>query len=185
MVALNDFYTTGQPSDPRVFDGCIRADVGGADCANGFQTGNRFKLQLTDTGAVDLVFNIDPADAGTQGGIDPATGAVRTPGVNTYQVFGRAVNLTTQMLDSFVIELGFGVGDSFVASADGDGLSFAQNLNLGPNGETAFTQYPFGLFGSLDQPNPAEYPIAGFFDNDGRAGFDVPVAEDRIESGAY
>jgi hypothetical protein len=192
LEALNDFYTTG-PADSRVFDGCIRAEAGGSDCATGFQTGNRFKLQLTDTGAVDLVFNINPDDPGTQG-LNPGNPdegpGIATPGINTYQVFGRAVNLTTQMLDSFVIELGFGVGDNFVASADGDGLSFAQNLNLGPNGETAFTQYPFGLFGSLDQPNPAEYPIAGFFDNDGRAGFEVAVeadgvGEDRIVSGAY
>lgn len=192
LVALNDFYTTG-PQDSRVFDGCIRAEVGGTDCATGFQTGNRFKLQLTDTGAVDLVFNVNPDVAGTQG-VNPGNPdegpGVSTPGINTYQVFGRAVNLTQQMLDSFVIELGFGVGDNFVASTDGDGLSFAQSLNLGPNGDTAFTQYPFGLFGSLDQPNPSPNPIAGFFDNDGRAGFEVAVeadgvGEDRIVSGDY
>jgi hypothetical protein len=192
LVALNDFYTTG-PGDSRVFDGCIRAFTGGTDCATGFQTGNRFKLQLTDTGAVDLVFNINPDVDGTQG-VNPGNPdegpGLATPGINTYQVFGRAVNLTQQMLDSFVIELGFGVGDSFLASTDGDGLSFAQSLNLGPNGDTAFTQYPFGLFGSLDQPNPSPVPIAGFFDNDGRAGFEVAVeadgvGEDRIVSGDY
>jgi hypothetical protein len=192
MEALNDFYTSG-PGGSRVFDGCIRAEVGGSDCATGFQTGNRFKLQLTDTGAVDLVFNINPADPGTQG-LNPGNPdegpGIATPGINTYQVFGRAVNLTTQMLDSFVIELGSGVGDNFIASTDGDGLSFAQGLSLGPNGDTAFTQYPFGLFGSLDQPNPSPNPIAGFFDNDGRAGFEVAVeadgaGEDRIVSGNY
>jgi hypothetical protein len=187
LIALNDFYTTG-PGDSRVFDGCIRASVGGADCATGFQTGNRFKLQLTDTGAVDLVFSVNPDDPGTQG-LNPGNPdegpGIATPGINTYQVFGRAVNLTTKMLDSFVIELGYGIGDGFTASTANDGLRFAPNLNLGPNGDTAFTQYPFGLFGSLSQPNPNPLALAGFFDTNARAGFDLIVNEDSLVSDGY
>jgi len=176
LVALNDPYTSGQGT----FDGCIRAEVGGTDCATGFQTGNRFKLQLTDTGSVDLVFDVSDA-VGTQGGTDD-DGNTLTPGVNTYQVFGRAVNLTTQMLDSFVIELGYGVGDGFTASTANDGLSFAQSLQLGPNNLPAFTQYPFGLFGDAPTNNAT---LDGFFDN-ARSGFDVEFdGEDAIKSTGF
>ena len=161
LVALNDPYTTGQGT----FDGCIRADVGGVECATGFQTGNRFKLQLTDTGAVDLVFDVDHT----------------LPGDSLYQVFGRAVNLTTQMLNSFIIELGYGVGDGFTGSSAGDGLGFAQSLALGPDNLTAFTQYPFGLFGDAPTTNT---DLDGFFD-DARTGFDLLVGEDMLTSAGF
>lgn len=176
LIALNDFYTNGGGT----FDGCIRASVGGTECATGFQTGNRFKLQLTDTGAIDLVFDVDPTAAGTQGGATVA-GGVATPGTNTYQVFGRAVNLTGLGLDSFDIQLGFGVGDGFTASTAGDGLSFAQGLTLGPQNLDAFTQYPFGLFGDAPTMNA---DLDGFF-NDARSGFDVLFSEDVIASNGF
>lgn len=37
----------------------------GNDCAAGFRTGSWIKLHLTDTGSVDLVFNVDLAADGT------------------------------------------------------------------------------------------------------------------------
>jgi hypothetical protein len=164
LVAINTGYTSGQGS----FDGCIRASAADA-CATGFRTGNRFKMQLTDTGPVDLVFDV----------------ASVAPGESVYQVFGRAVNLTSQMLDSFVLEVGYGVGSEFVQSTVGDGLAFAGNLTLGPNDQTAFTQYPFGLFGDAPTRN---FDLDGFFD-DARTGFALDVAEDMMEStgfyGAY
>ncbi|MBY4892273.1 choice-of-anchor F family protein [Rhodobacteraceae bacterium N5(2021)] len=164
LIGITQQYTTGQGT----FDGCIRASAA-LECATGFQTGNRFKLQLTDTGAVDLVFDVNNLPAGE----------------NIYQVFGRAVNLTTQMLDSFVVELGYGVGDDFVGSGADDGLSFAQNLELGPNDLTAFTQYPFGLFGDAPTNN---FTLDGFFDDE-RAGFDLDITEDILSTfgmyGAY
>jgi hypothetical protein len=164
LIAINDGYTSGQGS----FDGCIRASAADV-CATGFRTGNRFKMQLTDTGPVDLVFDV----------------ASVAPGESVYQVFGRAVNLTSQMLDSFVLEVGYGVGTDFVQSTLGDGLAFASGLTLGPNDQTAFTQYPFGLFGDAPTQN---FDLDGFFD-DARTGFALGVTEDVLSStgfyGAY
>jgi hypothetical protein len=175
LVAINDGYSSGQGE----FDGCIRASA--ADiCATGFRTGNRFKMQLTDTGSIDLVFNV---------GTDPNANALLpngdpqpNPDGSLYQVFGRAVNLTTQMLDKFTIELGYNIGGAFTPSEAGDGLSFAQNLSLAPNGATAFTQYPFGLFG--DETTTQNHDIDGFFDDD-RAGFNLVIGEDMLASAGF
>lgn len=159
LEVLNTPYTTGQGS----FDGCIIASST-ADCSSGFQSGKRFKEQLTDTGSVDLVFDVAPGETDS-----------------LYQVFHRAVNLTEQMIGSFTVELGFGVGDLFVASTAGDGLGFDLTATLGPNNLAAFTQYPFGLFGDDQQPNPnPTFTLDGFFDGDSRAGFDLALAEDLL-----
>jgi hypothetical protein len=92
------------------------------------------------------------------------------------------VNLTTQMLDSFVIELGYTVDGVFQTSGENDGLSFAQDLELGPNDVTAFTQYPFGLFG--DSSTTKRHNIDGFFDDD-RAGFNLDIGEDVLASDGF
>ncbi len=42
-------------NDKRDFNDCIMA-AGGATCEDGFQSGKRFKMQATDTGAIDMVF---------------------------------------------------------------------------------------------------------------------------------
>jgi hypothetical protein len=60
MVAINDAYSSGQGT----FDGCIRASASD-QCATGFRTGNRFKLQLTDTGSIDLHFDVPTFDPQT------------------------------------------------------------------------------------------------------------------------
>jgi hypothetical protein len=178
MVAINDAYSSGQGT----FDGCIRASASD-QCATGFRTGNRFKLQLTDTGSIDLHFDVPTFDPQTY---EPdAEGNVPSGSFydgSLYQVFGRAVNLTTQMLDSFVIELGYTVDGVFQRSGANDGLSFAQDLELGPNDVTAFTQYPFGLFG--DSSTTKRHNIDGFFDDD-RAGFNLDIGEDVLASDGF
>lgn len=159
LEVLNTPYTTGQGS----FDGCIIASST-ADCSSDFQSGKRFKEQLTDTGSVDLVFDVETTNTDS-----------------LYQVFHRAVNLTEQMIGSFTVELGFGVGSQFTASTAGDGLGFDLTAMLGPNNLAAFTQYPFGLFGDDQQPNPnPTFTLDGFFDGDSRAGFDLALAEDLL-----
>lgn len=157
------------------FDGCILA-TSGTSCDGPFQSGKRFKEQLTDTGPVDLVFNVDPT---TNGLSDSTEGSV-------YQVFQRLVNLTGEVIHDVSVELGFGVGDAFQQSSDGDGLSFA-NVGLGPNDLKAFTQYPFGLFGDASTNN--NFTLDGFFDN-ARSGFTLDTSnEDMLAStgvyGAY
>lgn len=148
------------------FDGCILASSA-TDCDGDFQSGKRFKLQATDTGPIDLVFDV------TDGGED-----------SVYRVFQRVINETGAALSGFTIELGTGVGTAF-KSAAGDGLSFATEVNLGPEKLPSFSQYPFGLFGSLDQANPNPLGLPGFFDTTSRAGFDVVQTEDMIKSTGF
>lgn len=153
------------------FDGCIMASST-AFCDSPFQSGKRIKQQVTGIGPIDLTFGVsDP---------DPTTD--NEPSV--YQVFHRLINVTGGELDGFTVELGTGVGDDFVASTEGDGLSFAQDVAFGPDNLAAFSQYPFGLFGGEPlNPNPLSLP--GFFDTTERAGFDVTLAEDTITSTGY
>lgn len=161
-------YSTGQGT----FDGCILASSTAA-CDSDFQSGKRFKEHLTDTGPVDLVFDVTQSDSDS-----------------LYQVFHRLVNVTGQKLDGFSVQLGTGVGSLFTASTASDGLSFSADVKLGPDKVSAFSQYPFGLFGSEEQPNPnPSFTLGGFFDATSRSGFNLTIGEDRLEStdfyGAY
>lgn len=89
-------YTQGGPSGITL-SGCLMTSNPGATCTSPFQSGKRIKQQMTGLGPVDLVFDIDNIGA-----------------ASTYQVFHRLINLTTQDLAGFTIELGFGVGSEFV-----------------------------------------------------------------------
>jgi len=155
------------------FDGCILATSGTA-CNGEFRSGKRFKQQLTDTGPVDLVFNVDPNASGL---------SQDTEGGSVYQVFQRLVNLTGEVINDVSVELGFGVGGAFQQSSDGDGLSFA-DVALGPNDLKAFTQYPFGLFG--DAENNKNFTLDGFFDN-ARSGFSLDTSDEDmlVSTGIY
>lgn len=152
-----------------VFDGCIMASSD-ATCTSPFQSGKRIKQQVTDSGTIDLVFDVE------------ASGEA-----SIYQVFHRLINVTGEMLGSFELSLGIGVGDDFSQSGPDDGLRFATNadgVEFGPDDLAAFSQFPFGLFGGEPlNPNPLKLP--GFFDTVDRAGFDVTLDEDVIQSQGY
>ncbi len=132
----------------------------GANCEGPFQSDKRVKMVATKVGAIDLVFDTQ-ADSET----------------NSYQLFHRLINVTPQALTGFKIELGYGVGDAFVASGLGDGLAFDLSVALGPNNVPAFTQFSFGLFGDAAQ-NP-NFDLDGFFATE-RAGFNLDIGEDVI-----
>jgi len=155
-----------------LFDGCIMASST-ATCTSPFQSGKRIKQQVTDTGTIDLVFDVSTDPEGDAEAI--------------YQVFHRLINVTGEQLDGFEVSLGTGVGADFSASTSGDGLRFATNddgVGFGPDDLAAFSQYPFGLFGGEPlNPNPLKLP--GFFDTKDRAGFTVSLGEDTITSTEY
>lgn len=171
-----DFYVGAKK---QVFDGCIMASSE-AYCDSGFQSGKRIKQQVTDTGTIDLVFDISPEGDGQE------------DLTSLYQVYHRLINVTGEALAGFTVELGTGIGDAFTASTDGDGLGFSQTVEFGPDDLAAFSQYPFGLFGG-DPLNPNPLNLPGFFDvgdpddpnNNGRAGFEVTLTEDKIASGDF
>ncbi len=148
-------------------DGCLMTSNPGATCTSPFQSGKRIKQKVTGTGSTDLVFDIDASD------IDMAF----------YQVFSRLINDSDQALAGVTVELGFGVGDDFVA-ATGDQLTFSTEFTAQPNnsGLSSTSQYPFGLFGDADDsPN---FLLDGFFASD-RTGFDLDQTATTITTGAY
>jgi hypothetical protein len=149
------------------YTGCILATSGTA-CDGPFQSGKRFKVQATDTGAVDLVFNVNETETDS-----------------VYRVFQRLINVTGEALGGFKIELGTGIGGDFTASTDNDGLSFSSTVSMGPDGASSFSQFPFGLFGSLTQPNPNPLQLPGFFDTTSRAGYNVVQSLDSIVSTGF
>ncbi|MGM0584783.1 MAG: choice-of-anchor F family protein [Pseudomonadota bacterium] len=149
---------------------CIMAS-GTAYCDGPRQTGKRWKQQITGAGGpMDLVFNVDPSTAET----DPGTGEVLE---TEYRAFHRLINATGEGLAGFKLELGFGVGDDFVASAAGDGIRVTPRDDQNP------TQFPFGLFGE-DLSVSDSGRLGGFFDPTGRALFDTTFEEDSITTGA-
>ena len=191
LQVINEGYTGTQSQD---FDGCIMTSNPGDGvtnpCDGGFQSGKRIKQQVTDTGPIDLVFGVTREDDDLDSDVSAVNG--ETSGSLLYQVYHRLINVTGGMLDGFTVELGTGLGDGengFVRSTAGDGLSFAQDVTFGPDKLPAFSQFPFGLFGSLEQPNPNPLELPGFFDTTARSGFSVSLGEDVIESagiyGAY
>lgn len=169
LVVVNDAPDLATPPGGAV-DNCIMAV--GADCNGEFQSGKRFKLDRTDFEPIDLVFNVDPEGSYTKEDND-----------GLYKVFQKYGNATGTAIDSFTVQLGFGIGDEFVTSTDGDGLGFVDFSVVGDgivkNNEFS-SLFAAGLFGPVDAP---QHPLAGYFDNFDRAGFTLSmVGEDLFQS---
>ena len=148
-------------NDKRDFNDCIMA-AGGTTCESGFQSGKRFKMQATDSGPMDMVFNLEPSDE-----------------TKRYRVFHKMSNYTGGQLSGMEVQLGYGVGDSFQPSVEGDGLSFVTDIESTDVREGAF--YPFGLFGDADA-HP-HHTLSGFFDTESRAGYNLDFNEDSMATG--
>lgn len=128
-------------------------------CSSPFQTHKRYKVALLPatvdgigSESVDMVFNVE------------ADGITRD-----YQVFQKINNWTDGRLKGFKVEVGFGVGASFV-SASSAGIDLA-NLNIAVPSDlwsaTQLATFSAGLFGPLDKHTGE----VGFFDPNKRAGF--------------
>ena len=118
IMAKNDFL----PADP--------GDLA-PNCLAPNDSGKRFKLKATTVNApIDLVIKVTADNTDT----------------NAYRVIGKFSNLTGGRLGGARYQLGFGIGDDFVPSADFDGLSIS-TLTSQP-----VARYPGGLFGG----SPAE-----------------------------
>lgn len=170
----NTPYEIGGPNPPSAV-GCIMASSD-STCDGDFQSGKRFKEVITGFEPVDLVFNVDPTAMPSDG--DTNVG---------YQVFQKLINDTGRSLEGITIELGFGVGDDFVASSAGDGLGFSTSFASGPDSAAAFSQFPFGLFG--DAATNPNHELSGFFDPTATSGFSTSLDEDILQmsglTGAY
>ena len=157
------YNQSGGGAPALTFSGCLMTSNPGATCTSPFQSGKRIKLQMTGTGPVDLVFDVDNDDTDS-----------------TYQVFHRLINDTNALLDGFRIELGYGIGDNFMKAGDNGALSFSSLFAAQPQGSgAASTQFPFGLFGEADT-NP-NFTLDGFFAS-ARTGFNTTFSAVEIAS---
>jgi hypothetical protein len=144
-------------------DNCIMA-AGGATCNGPFQSGKRFKLDQTNAGAVDLVFDLsgEPFAEGNDG---------------LYRVFQKYGNATDSLLSGFTMSLGFGIGDAFTQSTAGDGLGFV-DFGDDPRNSEFSSLFAQGLFGTDERRGR----LTGYFSPD-RSGFELDlVSEDLFQT---
>jgi hypothetical protein len=138
---------SGSNSNCIITTGTNRADPNNAPktCTDPFQSAKRVKLEAREPGTgtivpdpngaillldgkpLDMVFEVSDAD-----------GLART-----YRVFKKYINAIGERMEGFVVELGFGTGDAFVASDDGDGLKFTQRQQGGNPNPNDFDPIPF------------------------------------------
>ncbi|MEN8180582.1 MAG: choice-of-anchor F family protein [Pseudomonadota bacterium] len=135
------------------------ADPQQVTCSSPFQSHKRYKVALLPetvdgegSESVDLVFNVEAED-----------------GSRDYEVFQKLNNWTDGRLEGFAIQVGFGVGDNFVAVEEA-GVDLS-NLNISVPSDTwsadQLANFSSGLFGPLDKHTGE----VGFFDDQQRAGF--------------
>lgn len=148
---------TGNP-----VDNCIMA-AGSATCNGPFQSGKRFKLDQTSAGPIDLVFNL-------------SNDALSVDNDGLYRVFQKYGNNTGEAIGGFSIGLGFGIGDAFMASSDGDGLSFV-DFGSDPKGSEFSSFFAQGLFGTDEERGR----LRGYFSGE-RSGFNLGLTEDLFQS---
>tara|TARA_R110002072_G_scaffold93495_2_gene207108 strand:+ start:16426 stop:17757 length:1332 start_codon:yes stop_codon:yes gene_type:complete len=151
------------PAPGRPVDNCIMA-AGDASCNSEFQSGKRFKLDRTGFDPIDLVFNLDgSAPAPDNDGL--------------YKVFQKYGNNTGVALGGYTIGLGFGIGDDFVSSGSGDGLSFV-DFGADPRESEFSSVFAQGLFGTDTQRDRPQ----GYFSAD-RSGYDLAfITEDLFQT---
>jgi hypothetical protein len=139
---------------------CIMANATGTTCNDEMKTHKRFKLRATDTGPIDMVFNVNPNGSFSNTNND-----------GRYKVFQAFGNDTGARMDSFRVTLGTGVGTNFVSSTANDGLSVVQSfVDDKPLNNSQFSAlFSNGLFGPQEDP---QHPLIGYFSND-RTGFSL------------
>lgn len=147
-------------------DNCIMASSS-TGCNGPRQSGKRFKLNRTGHNPIDIVFDYNHQGSFAEGNS------------GTYRVLQKYGNETGTSLSAFDVQLGFGIGEEFTASSEGDGLGFV-DFGAEPNNSQQSALFAKGLFGDTDEA----HPLPGYFDNEDRAGFDLTrVDEDLIRSG--
>ncbi|MEH6585804.1 MAG: choice-of-anchor F family protein [Halioglobus sp.] len=135
-------------------------------CSGPFQSHKRYKLAMLPTTV--------PGDAGSEKGIDVVFNVVAEEGTRDYQVFQKINNWTDQRLAGFTIEVGVGVGETFVLAGDSEGVGKA-NLSLSVpdtvwSGQEKLANFSTGLFGPADGKHDRP---PGYFDRETRAGFKI------------
>lgn len=133
-------------------------------CSSDFQTHKRYKALMlpdmidgVDSESIDMVFNVEPDAAAT----DPT---------RPYTVFQKINNWTKSRLDGYTMELGFGVGASFLNASD-PAVNIA-DLTFDLTEDSAFSH---GLFGPIDK----HFLEEGFFSAQ-LAGYAIPMTPGNV-----
>ncbi|MDG6777909.1 choice-of-anchor F family protein [Thiomicrorhabdus sp. zzn3] len=174
------------PDGATLDDGLLNSNVVNPTmCDSAFQTHKRFKVSalpgsIADNGsgspvAIDMVFNVEDA-ANPEGG-----------DATRYMVLQKLNNYTDKHLKGFTLQVGSGVGTSFVANTTST-VELSDGVGEKPEGGDIWdandmATFSAGLFGPGDDKHDP-----GFFDNTTRAGFyaaETAVApKNEITSGA-
>lgn len=141
-------------------DNCIMA-AGSATCNGEFQSGKRFKLDQTEVGPIDLVFDL-------------SGNSLNEDNDGLYRVFQKYGNSTGGTLGGFNIGLGFGIGDTFEYSSEGDGLSFV-DFGEEPKGSEFSSLFAQGLFGEDEERDR----LRGYFSGE-RSGFGLDLVNEDL-----
>lgn len=167
LKIVNDAPPGDPASNGDVFNAVMANSTAGPNSPK--QSGKRLKFQRTAHEATDLVFNHNPSGTFATEGND-----------GLYKFYTSYANATTGRLAGFRLSVGTGVGEAFVKSGLGDGLSFKQTFNGNPPNNSQFSAlFPNGLFGPIDDA----HPLQGYFSGD-RSGFNIAFTdEDQFESG--
>ena len=156
---------------PRTY--AITGDVD-KKCNDEFQTHKRFKMNATAIGPIDVRFKVKRIDNALQI-LDAQGNVVANDGDltrNVYRMIGKLNNHTGRRLAGMKVEVGFGLGASFVASTTADQLRIVNQWTPTDEayGDDEMAQFPGGLFYEKDTRTDW-----GFFSSS-RAGFTVNTA---------
>jgi len=154
------------PGMPPGSTGCVV--TGGAACNDPRQSGKRFRVQATDYGPIDILF--DYAD---DNGVPPGT----VSGI--YRLFGKVINFTSKAMKGYSIELGTGVGNQFTPLSGSEGVTFYPPMNTPPRNFELASFFPPPVFGPEGRPLPTS--PQGLL-SDQSAGFNMKFSPTKVET---
>jgi hypothetical protein len=173
---------SSSPSTKQIIADCVMAPrtdaltIGGdKQCNDTFQTHKRYKMNATSFGPIDMVFSAKNVDAVAtivdKNGVALPVQADQDTARNVYRMIGKLNNHTGKRMSGFKVELGHGIGGSFVPAPATSNLRIAlreEGATAGDLGPNDMAEFPGGLFyGPADDKH-----YWGFFSSE-RAGFTV------------
>jgi hypothetical protein len=117
--------------EPFQVENCVMAsgEPDAKTCSDPAETSRHFRLAVTQANQpVDLVFDVGEAPRVYDEGINTSSMELG----RIYRVFQELVNATGERVQSFKVELGYGVGDDFQPASPDDGLAFELRSGIAP-----------------------------------------------------
>jgi len=126
------------------------------NCAHPFQTHKRFKINFQPATIADGI--------GQEKGVDLLFNVEAEAGARSYEVFQKINNYTGKRLQGYTIELGFGLGDSFIPATTTEDIKLSIGLGEDDGADiwaaNEMATFSHGLWGAPD----SHFSSNGFFD---------------------